>query len=116
MYAKLSGAGKTTGPLGFTVVDADLEVKQSMLQFAVAYRVLEGSTSVDLLGGARYNKLDIASNINASFFGALNITRNPSGERDWWDPVVGVRVAHAINDRGRSRATRTSEALGSARS
>ena len=99
MYAKLSGTGTATGPLGFTVVDAELEVKQTMFQFAGAYRVVEGSTSLDLVGGARYTNLDVTSNINASFFGALNITRNPSGERDWWDPVVGVRVAHAINDR-----------------
>jgi opacity protein-like surface antigen len=99
MQAKLSGAATATGPLGFTVVNAELEVKQTMLQFAVAYRVVEGSASVDVLGGARYNNLDISTNINAAFFGALNITRNPGGERDWWDPVVGIRLAHAINDR-----------------
>jgi opacity protein-like surface antigen len=98
MYAKLSGAAKATGPLGFTVVDAELEVRQTMLLFAGAYRVVEGSTSLDLVAGARYNKLDLNTNINASSFGPLNITRNPSGERDWWDPVIGVRVAHALNE------------------
>ena len=51
------------------------------------------------MGGARYINLEVTTNINASFFGRLNITRNPGGERDWWDPVVGVRVAHAIDDR-----------------
>jgi hypothetical protein len=103
LYIKLSASGTASrtgpGPIGATATArADLKVKQTILAAAVAYRAVEGPTAVDLLGGLRYTKLDVSGDITASLFGLAG-TVSRSGDKDWIDPIVGLRVHHAINDR-----------------
>ncbi|MGZ5095817.1 MAG: hypothetical protein ACXWCH_32290, partial [Burkholderiales bacterium] len=102
-YIKLSASGTASrtgpGPIGATLTaNAELNVKETLFGAAVAYRVLEGPTAVDVLGGMRYMKVDVSGDINASLF-ALTGTVNRGGDRDWVDPIIGIRVHHAINDR-----------------
>ena len=103
IYMKLSGdatASRTgPGPIGATATaNGDLEIKQTILAGALAYRVIEGPTALDVLAGARYNKVDATANISASFF-ALTGSVSRSGDKDWTDPYVGVRVSHRLNER-----------------
>lgn len=108
LYMKLSDSGTSTntgpGPAGAaSSVDADVTIKASILSGAVAYRVLEGSTPVDLIGGARYVKLDVDADIGAALFGpvapGVAATVSRSGSKSWTDPFLGVRVLHPIADR-----------------
>ncbi|MGZ8231696.1 MAG: hypothetical protein ACXWUS_18870, partial [Burkholderiales bacterium] len=103
VYLKLSPSATARrtgpGPIGATLTaTADLKLEQTMLTGAVVYRVIEGPTAFDVLGGLRYTKLDLSAEINASLF-ALTGTAQRSGDKDWTDPIVGLRAVHRIADR-----------------
>jgi opacity protein-like surface antigen len=110
MYMKLSDSATATrtgaGPIGATLTaSADVKVEQTMLAAAAAYRVSEGRSPVDVIGGLRYTKLDVSGDIGASLFGGGPLglgatgTVARSGDKDWVDPYVGVRLQHPIADR-----------------
>ncbi|MBC7779394.1 MAG: outer membrane beta-barrel protein [Proteobacteria bacterium] len=103
MYIKLSTSGTARrtgpGPVGATLTaSANLDLEQTTLTAAAAYRILEGPTKLDVLGGVRYTNVNIEADIVATLFGATGIA-NRNGSRDWFDPIVGVRVNHRIADR-----------------
>ena len=110
MYLKLSDAGTASqtgpAPVGATfTASADVQVKWTFLSAAVAYRVLEARSPVDIIGGLRYSKTQVNADIGASLFGggpagfggARTVAR--SGNVDWVDPYIGVRIQHPISDR-----------------
>lgn len=88
-------ATASRGPL---TVNADAEVEQTMLAGAVAYRAVEGKAPVDVIAGLRYTKLDVDAKIDASLF-SLAGTVKRSGDLDWIDPYLGVRVQYPLNER-----------------
>jgi len=103
IYMKLSTSATSSrtgpGPIGATLTaTANLKIEQTMLAAAVAYRVSEGPTATDVIGGARYSKIDAEASINASLFGLTGFVAR-SGDKDWVDPYIGVRVQHPIADR-----------------
>lgn len=103
IYMKVSDSAEASrrgaGPLGATLtVGADAEIEQTMLAGAVAYRAVEGNAPVDLIAGLRYNKIDVDAKIDASLFG-LSGTAKRSGDLDWIDPYIGVRVQYPLNER-----------------
>ena len=53
---------------------------------------------VGAIGGLRYSKIDVSAHINASLFG-LTGSAARSGDKDWVDPYVGVRIQHPLNER-----------------
>jgi len=80
------GIGSATG-------DLEATVSQLVYQLAVAYRVNDGSTKVDVLGAGRYTRLDTDLNLVTTTGPLLpGGERSLSGSADWWDPVVGARV------------------------
>jgi opacity protein-like surface antigen len=85
MYLKVSDDGSTPGPL---FGDLDVDVIQQLYEFAGTYRVVQGRSTVDLVGGARYNyvkgEIDLDPGILAG--------RRESRSTDWWDGFVGARV------------------------
>jgi len=96
MYMKVSdSAGASRPGVGFSV-DADARVEQSMIAAAVAYRMVEGETPVDLIAGARYNKIDVDAKIDATLFGLAGTVKR-SGDKDWVDPYIGVRAFYPVN-------------------
>jgi opacity protein-like surface antigen len=108
MYFKLSDSATATrtgpGPVGATATaNANVTLKETIMSGALAYRVLEGRTPVDVLGGARYTKVNVDADIGASLYGPIGIgastTVARSGNKSWTDPFVGARVAHPIADR-----------------
>lgn len=103
IYMKLSMDGTASrtgsGPIGATLTaNANLEMKQTMLAAAAAYRTVEGRSPVDVIGGLRYIKLEASADINASFF-ALTGTVSRSADKGWVDPYIGARIQHPIADR-----------------
>jgi opacity protein-like surface antigen len=101
IYLKTSqgGSASRTGPGGATLtVNAELEMKQTILSAAAAYRVVDVRTLIDLIGGVRYNKMKADASLEASLFGQTGFASR-SGDKDWVDPYVGVRVQHMLSDR-----------------
>jgi hypothetical protein len=92
-----------TGPLGRATVlgKLDATAKLWILQGNAGYRVLDGKTKVDLIGGLRYTRLDAdldlhgTLSIGDSVFGA---SRKLSGSQDWVDAVVGAHIFHPLSD------------------
>jgi len=52
---------------------------------------------LDLLGGARYLKVEPELNLDASL-GPLGVSRKVSVSKDYWDGVVGLRGRYQFND------------------
>jgi opacity protein-like surface antigen len=103
IYMKVSDSATASrsgpGPIGATAsAHAEAQVEQTMLAGAVGYRVTEGQVPVDVIGGLRYTKIDVDAEINASLF-ALSGTVKRSGDLDWIDPYVGLRVQYPLNER-----------------
>ncbi len=69
-----------------------------MLAAAVMYRAVEGRTPVDVVGGLRYNKLDVEATADFTLLG-LAASRTRSGDKDWVDPYIGLRFQHPIANR-----------------
>jgi opacity protein-like surface antigen len=101
MDLSVGGAASRTGPgpIGASATaNANVGMKQTVLAAAVAYRIVESRSPVDMIGGLRYVKLDVDADIHGSFFAqAGSVVRSGSG--DWVDPYVGARVRYALNDR-----------------
>lgn len=102
IYMKLEDSGTASrtgaGPVGATATaSAELELAQTMLAAAVAYRAIEGRAPVDVIGGLRYAKIEADATIDGSFF-AQTGTVARSAEKDWVDPYIGVRVLQPIAD------------------
>lgn len=74
---------------------AELELKQTQLAGAVAYRALEGDIALDVMGGLRYMRIDADARINGSLYG-LSASVRRSGDKDWLDPYVGMRAFYPI--------------------
>jgi opacity protein-like surface antigen len=103
-YAKVSDGGDgeiklRRGP-GIEF-DANLKMKQIIGELGGGYRIVEGSTPVDLIAGGRYNKIDMDAKVEATGQGPLGLSasRTASYEKNWWDPYVGVRVKLPIADK-----------------
>ena len=101
VYMKLS-ADSTTAINPILSVELDAEVAQTLAEGFVGYRVLaqdhgDAQLGIDLLGGARYNKLDLELGVEATLLGlTTSASRNPS--EDWVDGVIGARVQYGHNN------------------
>jgi opacity protein-like surface antigen len=103
VYMKVS-TGTTSsrtlpGPGGATLtVESSLNMKQTMFAVGPAYRVSDGPTAVDALGGLRYVNIDAGARIDGSLYGQGGVVAR-SGDKSWIDPYVGVRVQHPFAER-----------------
>lgn len=105
VYFKLSDqAAKTvTGPFGHVTVNGALSLttKMYVYQGTLGYRVLDGTTAVDLLAAARYTKLDLDADVVITTSPGIVFpggARSAGGSESWTDGVIGVRAEHALND------------------
>lgn len=101
MYFEVSDGATVsrTGPLGNTLTaSANLQVEQTLLAAALAYRVAEGRTPLDVIGGMRYSKIDVEVRADFTLLG-LAATRTRQGDEDWIDPYVGMRIQHPLSGR-----------------
>lgn len=98
VYMKVSDSADVTGPRGALTVSADAEVRQTMLAFAAAWRVLDGRVPLDAVAGIRYNRIEADADIDATLFGLVDGSVSRSVDKDWVDPYVGVRVYVPVTD------------------
>lgn len=82
-------------------ITANVDVVQSWVGLLAAYRVASGATanggaySIDLQGGARYNRLKQTVAIT----GGPGSGTTLGGTETWWEPVIGARAVWDVNDR-----------------
>lgn len=95
-YAKLQDeeAKSWQGPGGIGSLTGDLEVTltQEIYQLAVAYRLGDEETNVDIFGGARYTQLDNELDLVFTSGGLLpgGVTE-VGGSESWLEPILGAR-------------------------
>ena len=97
VYFKLKDQGTRSwegpGAIGNATGELDATVSQLVYQLAVAYRVRDDSTKIDVFGAGRYTRLDTDLNLVTTTGPLLpGGNRSLSGSAEWWDPVIGVRV------------------------
>ena len=91
-YAFMELSDDSSGPLGFTSIDA--EIFQGILESYGTYRIDINEGFVDVYAGVRW--WDLALDIDG---------RTPTGmssaskNEDWVDPIVGARVSKGISDK-----------------
>ena len=105
VYMKLNSKGSTSvsGPGGIVEGEGKLDVTTAMYvyQGSVGYRVLDGKTKVDGIGGIRYTKLSTDMKVKIVFDDPPfdDITGGVKGSESWFDAVAGVRVTHPVSDK-----------------
>jgi len=101
VYMKLSD-DDTTAVNPSLSVTLDAEIKQTIAEGFVGYRVLaqdhgDARFGIDLLGGARYNKIELELGVEANLLGlTASASRNPS--ESWVDGVAAVRAQYGHNN------------------
>ena len=100
-YLKISDDKALAGAGGALTINLDVELEQTIAAGYIAYQVHERSWSsfpdndngfaLDLLGGARYNRVETKLGANAALFG-LTGSAQRNRTTDWVDPVIGVRA------------------------
>jgi hypothetical protein len=104
VYMKLSdeGSKSVSGPFGQVTVDGALNVtsKLYVYQGSVAYRVLDNTTAIDMVGALRITMLDTDARVVLSTDPAIIFPGGVTSASDsdsWTDAVVGVRALHPLN-------------------
>jgi hypothetical protein len=99
------GTVETPGPLPINV-SADLDMQQFYIDALGSYRVInepynaDGDMwSLDLMGGIRYNYLEQKVDASASGGPGPGGATSLGGDETWVDPIIGARVAMALNER-----------------
>ena len=89
-------SSSTTNIIGIpTKLDVDVKMKGYVSTLGVAYRVIDADgTSLDLMAGARYFKLDLDLDADV---GGSEIKSSDSG--DVLDGIIGTQVLFNLNDR-----------------
>lgn len=88
------------GPLN---VEADITFKNTMFELGAGYTFsYSDSTRWEVIGGGRYTDQDI--DVDATASTSLpppldEVDIEMEGGDDWWHAFLGVRVAHAFNDK-----------------
>lgn len=97
VYFKIEdeGAKSWQGPLGNSSTGAlEATMTEQVYQLTAGYLVSGGRTKVNILGAARYTRLDADLNLVATIGNPLlpDGSRSVSGDESWWDPVIGISV------------------------
>ena len=93
MYMSLSGKRVTPNPL---FGDIDVEVKETILEPSVAYRVLKTEKgSLDVLGGFRFWHVKT----HLTFQPRIRPLVDVEASRNWADPIVGARGTVKLSPR-----------------
>jgi opacity protein-like surface antigen len=104
VYMKLSDepSRSWSGPLGNSnTASLSASAKQFLMQPYVGRRVFDQRAKVDLVGGARYTRLDVEARLDVATGSPLlpDGSRSATRREEWWDPVVGIRVTYPLAER-----------------
>lgn len=93
MYMSLSGKKVTPSPL---FSDIDVEVKETILEPAVAYRVLKAEGGwIDVLGGVRFWHVRTHIAFKPIILPLIDL----EGSKNWADPIIGARGVANLSPR-----------------
>ena len=93
MYMSLSGERVTPSPF---FSDIEVEVKETIVEPSVAYRVLETEGgSLDVLGGVRFWHV----NTHLTFQPRILPLVDVEGSKNWADPIIGARGTVKLSPR-----------------
>jgi hypothetical protein len=93
MYMKLSGERVTPNPL---FGDIAVEVKETIIEPAVAYRVLKVERgSIDLIGGVRFWHVKPHITFQPRILPLVDVEES----KNWADPIVGARGTVSLSPR-----------------
>lgn len=95
-YAELGSSGTLPGP---RETDIDLDFQQFLGELVVSYRVCESPQHfADFYAGIRHNSISL--DLEATSDGpVLDDGETRSADKDWTDPIIGIRTQWEINDR-----------------
>jgi hypothetical protein len=94
-YSELGASGTSKGP---AQADVDISFEQFIGELEVMYRVADcPDYFVDVYAGLRYTKLQLDLDIEGT--GPLDLGREVSADRDWADPIIGLRSQWNLNER-----------------
>jgi opacity protein-like surface antigen len=68
---------------------------------SVGYRLLDGQTSLDVLGGLRYTRLEADAKVKVATVPPIVFpggSVKADGTEEWIDGVIGLRVLHPLTD------------------
>lgn len=108
MYMALSDDyGSTVGPRGGVTLNADVDVRLGLVDFGVAYRLIDTPVGrsgtqrlvFEPLAGLRYGYLKEEVKLNVAVAGVGAAGRTLGGDEDWIEPLVGGRVWWHINEK-----------------
>ena len=93
MYMSLSGERVTPSPF---FGDIEVEVKETIIEPAVAYRVLRAERgSIDLVGGVRFWHVKTHLTFQPRILPLVDV----EGSKNWADPIVGARGSASLSPR-----------------
>ena len=93
MYMSLSGKKVTPSPF---FGDIEVEVKETIIEPAVAYRVFKGErSSIDLLGGVRFWHVKPHIVFQPRILPLVDVEES----KNWADPIVGARGTVGLSPR-----------------
>lgn len=93
MYMSLSGERVTPNPL---FGDIEVEVKETIIEPAVAYRVMNVERgSIDLIGGVRFWHVKPHITFQPRILPLVDVEES----KNWADPIVGARATASLSPR-----------------
>lgn len=105
VYMKLAddSSKSVTGPFGKVTVEGalDLDFSLSVAMASVGYRLLDGQTKLDMLGGLRYTRLEADAKVKVATVPPIVFpggAAKADGSEHWVDGVVGLRALHPVTD------------------
>ncbi len=106
-YVDLNAGGSVQTPGSLPIgVSIDADIRQFYLDGLVSYRLInkpynaEGDVwSLELMGGLRYNYLKQVIDLKVTTGLGPGASTRLGGNATWVDPIVGTRVAVALNER-----------------
>ena len=101
IYVKLEDSGtRVFDPVGSITISVKQDMHQVIYQGTVGYRMVDDRTKVDVFGAARYTKLSLDVSVADTSLGPIlpGGSFSIDGTQRWTDPVIGVRVLHALNE------------------
>jgi opacity protein-like surface antigen len=103
VYFRLKDEGTKSwqGPLGNSSTGTlEATVSDQVYQLTASYLVSGGRTRVNVLGAARYTRLDADLNLVTTSGSPLvsDGSRSVSSDESWWDPVFGISVNAPLSE------------------
>jgi opacity protein-like surface antigen len=99
IYFRVGEEGTLSALGGLASIDADATLTQQVYSFGGSYRLVEGDSPVDVVGGLRASSVKWDVKIDSSVPGLPLGNRRFTETKDWVDPYIGARIEKRLNER-----------------